>query len=160
MSPSIRLGGWGEAGAAEGEMAPPVFRLCDAAPQITAHLRRSLTRGSARARALAGLTQYQWCVRYGRARHRTTRWELVERPGVDWLWLEVGGGGDGGGAWELKVRHARGEPEVFEDRAGSALSVLEESHVVSEPGQLLLVWNQRDWGRICKRARERQCVCV
>lgn len=29
------------------------------------------------------------------------------------------------------------------------LSVLKESHVVSESGQLLLIWNQRDRGRIC-----------
>ena len=29
------------------------------------------------------------------------------------------------------------------------LSVLEESHVVSESGQLLLIWNQWDGGRIC-----------
>lgn len=36
------------------------------------------------------------------------------------------------------------------------LSVLEESHVVSESGQLLLIWNQWDGGRICwgrERAR-------
>lgn len=36
------------------------------------------------------------------------------------------------------------------------LSVLEESHVVSESGQLLLIWNQWDGGRICwERERER-----
>lgn len=32
-------------------------------------------------------------------------------------------------------------------------SVLEESHVVSESGQLLLIWNQWDWGRICGERR-------
>lgn len=35
------------------------------------------------------------------------------------------------------------------------LSVLEESHVVGESGQLLLIWNQWDGGRICwERERE------
>lgn len=37
------------------------------------------------------------------------------------------------------------------------LSVLEESHVVGESGQLLLIWNQWDGGRICwERERERE----
>lgn len=36
------------------------------------------------------------------------------------------------------------------------LSVLEESHVVSESGQLLLIWNQRDGGRICRERGERR----
>lgn len=34
-------------------------------------------------------------------------------------------------------------------------SVLEESHIVGESGQLLLVWNQRDRRRICKREEGR-----
>lgn len=37
------------------------------------------------------------------------------------------------------------------------LSVLKESHVVSESGQLLLIWNQWDRRRICwERGRERE----
>lgn len=42
-------------------------------------------------------------------------------------------------------------------RGCGGLSVLEESHVVSESGQLLFIWNQWDWGRICwERERERK----
>lgn len=36
------------------------------------------------------------------------------------------------------------------------LSVLEESHVVGESGQLLLVWNQRDRRRICEERRKQK----
>lgn len=36
------------------------------------------------------------------------------------------------------------------------LSVLKKSHVVSESGQLLLIWNQRDRGRICWRRETRR----
>lgn len=39
------------------------------------------------------------------------------------------------------------------DGSRGGYSVLEESHVVSESGQLLLVWNQWDWGRICGERR-------
>lgn len=49
-------------------------------------------------------------------------------------------------------------PTVQEENGGGGyggLSVLEESHVVSESGQLLLIWNQWDWGRIWEQRGER-----
>lgn len=48
-------------------------------------------------------------------------------------------------------------PTEQEENGGGGwggLSVLEESHVVSESGQLLFIWNQRDRGRICWESGE------
>lgn len=56
--------------------------------------------------------------------------------------------------WTLPLSLASGKKKE-EKKGGGGLSVLEKSHVVGESGQLLLVWNQWDGGRICGWGRDR-----
>lgn len=71
----------------------------------------------------------------------------------------VGGGASAVFQGEGVLKWKRGLPQCEptqgqgEGGCGGGCSVLEESHVVSESGQLLLIWNQWDWGRICGERR-------